>query len=183
MSGRLICVVGPSGVGKDSVMAALATRHDDVVLARRVITRAAEAGGEPFRPVTQAEFDKLAQAGHFVLHWQAHGLSYGIPATIRADLEAGRDVLVNLSRSVLPQALAAFPGAEVIALTAPAEVLAERLAARSRETAPDIARRLRRADHSIPEGVPYRSIDNSGALEHTVAQISALLFSATEVTQ
>ncbi|MGB0905008.1 MAG: phosphonate metabolism protein/1,5-bisphosphokinase (PRPP-forming) PhnN, partial [Mangrovicoccus sp.] len=39
MTGRFIAVVGPSGVGKDSVMAGLMERRPDLLLAKRVITR------------------------------------------------------------------------------------------------------------------------------------------------
>ncbi|MFC6760861.1 hypothetical protein ACFQFQ_17395 [Sulfitobacter porphyrae] len=40
-AGRFIAVVGPSGVGKDSVMAGMVARARDLVAVRRVITRAA----------------------------------------------------------------------------------------------------------------------------------------------
>ncbi|MEO0912102.1 MAG: hypothetical protein AAFY59_03810 [Pseudomonadota bacterium] len=39
MTGRFIAVVGPSGVGKDSVMAGMAARTGQLKLVRRVITR------------------------------------------------------------------------------------------------------------------------------------------------
>ena len=48
MTGRFIAVVGPSGVGKDSVMQGMAARDPRIVLARRVITRPSDAGGEDF---------------------------------------------------------------------------------------------------------------------------------------
>ena len=46
MGAHVIGVVGPSGVGKDTVMHALAAAQPGIKLARRVITRPVEAGGE-----------------------------------------------------------------------------------------------------------------------------------------
>jgi ribose 1,5-bisphosphokinase len=84
-------------------------------------------------------------------------------------------VLCNLSRAVLPQAAARFPGMAVLHVTARPEVLAERLAGRGRETVEEIARRLARQGAALPEGLPAYEIDNSGALEAAVTRLLALL--------
>ncbi|MEM8730629.1 MAG: phosphonate metabolism protein/1,5-bisphosphokinase (PRPP-forming) PhnN [Pseudomonadota bacterium] len=174
--GRLVAVVGPSGVGKDSVMDACAAADPNIVLARRVITRPSEAGGEAFDGVSEAEFETRRAAGDFVLSWPAHGLQYGVPRAIATDLAAGRTVLVNLSRQVLLQAQTAFAGLQVISLTAPPEVLATRLAARGRESGDDIQRRLSRGALALPEGLHHvNEIENAGPLEDTVAAVLAAL--------
>lgn len=161
MSGRLIAVVGASGAGKDTVMAEMAARRPGLHRVRRAITRTAEPGGEPFEPVSEADFARRHAAGDFVLSWQAHGLSYGIPAAELSGLATGRDALVNLSRGVLAEAQAAVPRFVVLHVTAPLEVRAKRLAARGRESEEDVLRRLsRRAD--LPAGLPVFEIDNSG---------------------
>lgn len=165
MSGRLIAVVGPSGVGKDTVMAALAETAG-MGLVRRAITRPAEAGGEPFEGISEDEFARREAAGAFALSWGAHGLYYGIPIGVREDLKT-RDMLVNLSRKVLTRAAETFPNFLVLNLTAPVEVLAQRLAARGRETAEDIARRLAR-EVALPEGLTVVTLSNDGALEDTI---------------
>lgn len=176
MTGRLVAVVGPSGVGKDSVMEALVAADPSYVLARRVITRPSEAGGEDFDGVSAEAFDALRQEGEFLLSWPAHGLWYGVPKRIEADLEAGRNVLVNLSRAVLREAQAMFPDLQVISLTAPPEVLAARLAGRGREAAEEQARRLSRGSLPLPEGLTHvHEVDNSGAIEETIAAVRAAL--------
>ena len=169
MTGRLIAVVGPSGVGKDSVMTALAERRPSIELVRRVITRAPGLGGEDYTPVTEDSFAELLAADAFCLHWAAHGLLYGIPATVRDQLAGGTDLLVNLSRSVLPEMKRAFANSAILSLTATPETLARRLQGRGRETPDSIAKRLERSALGIPEGVLVIEISNDGSLDETVA--------------
>jgi len=169
MTGRLIAVVGPSGVGKDTAMAALSLRCPRLHRVRRVVTRPAEAGGEPFEGVTEAAFaDRLAR-GDFLLSWRAHGLSYGIPRTVLARLGAGQDLLANLSRRVLVEAQAKVPRLTVLALRADPAVLAARLRARGREAGAALDERLRGREIALPPGIDTIRIDNSGALDDTVA--------------
>jgi ribose 1,5-bisphosphokinase len=168
MTGRFIAVVGPSGVGKDSVMQRVAARDPRIVLARRVINRPSDAGGEDFVGVTLADFRARMAAGDFALNWEAHGLHYAIPETVEAHLQDGRDVLANLSRAALIGANVRFARFEVINLTAAREVLAARLVARGRETTTQIAGRLDRASAALPDGIKALHLDNSGPLDQTV---------------
>lgn len=168
-TGRLVAVVGPSGVGKDSVIRALCAAVPSCHRVRRVITRAAALGGEDFDSVDPAEFDRRLSHGDFALWWDAHGLRYGIPVTAR-DLVAGGGLAVaNLSRGALGDAARVFAGLHVLSITAAPGILASRLSARGREGRDDIARRLARAAPPPPPGVMVTEIDNSGALADTVA--------------
>ncbi len=176
MSGRFIAVVGPSGVGKDSVMRAMADRRAGLSLVRRCITRPSDAGGEDFDGMTEAEFTRMQTAGKFALSWPAHGLFYGIPATVDARLAAGEDLLANLSRAVLHDAVARFPRVDIVNLTAAPEVLVARLSARGREPQAEIEKRLARAEFSLPQGLPVTHIANEGPLDQTVSQALAQLY-------
>ena len=176
MSGRLIAVVGPSGVGKDSVIDALCLAHPALFRVKRCITRPTEAGGEAFHGLDLPEFQRRKAAGDFVLSWGAHELHYGIPNEVTEVLGTGRDAIVNLSRGVLLEAREKFDTLHVIWLTARPEVLAARLVGRGRETAQDIARRLAREGASMPADLKITQVRNDGALADTVAEIDALYF-------
>jgi len=176
MNGRLIAVVGPSGVGKDSVMAGLLAARPALRAVRRVITRDAALGGEDFAPVSAAEFARRAQAGDFVLDWTAHGLRYGIPVTIADDLAQGHDVLANLSRGVLGQAQARLDAMVVLSLTATTATLAARLGARGREAGDDLAGRLARPAPPAPAGLAVITLANDDVLADTVKAALAALY-------
>jgi ribose 1,5-bisphosphokinase len=172
----LVGVVGPSGAGKDTLMqGARAALAEDArfVFARRLITRPAEAGGEPHMPVTADAFASLRESGGLALWWQAHGLLYGIPASIEAEIAAGRVVVANLSRGVLAEA-AARHRLRVLHITAPVALLSARLAMRGREDAADIAARLSR-EAPLPAGLDVETLSNDGAREDGIAAVLAAL--------
>jgi phosphonate metabolism protein PhnN/1,5-bisphosphokinase (PRPP-forming) len=168
----LVLVVGPSGAGKDTLLEAAhrALANDARFrFVRRVITRPAEAGGETHEAVTQEEFGTR----RFMLQWHAHGLSYGIPADVAHDIARGLVVVVNASRTIVAEAARRFP-TRVIEITAPAEVLARRLAVRARETASDVAERLAR-NVLLPPHVPVESVMNDASIEEGVQRFLAAL--------
>ncbi|WP_134680565.1 phosphonate metabolism protein/1,5-bisphosphokinase (PRPP-forming) PhnN [Paracoccus ravus] len=170
MSARLIAVVGPSGAGKDTLMREAMLRRPDLHLLRRVITRPSESGGEDFQGVTPEQFAPMRDAGRFALHWQAHGLAYGIPHP-----QGDGVMLVNLSRAVLPQAAQVFPGLRIIHVDAAPRIRAARLAARGRESAAQIVLRIAREAQFDPGPLPVTHIDNSGDLQAATADFLAAL--------
>jgi len=136
-----------------------------ISFARRVITRPADPEGENHEPVTEADF----AAREFALSWSAHGLHYGIPASA---MDAPV-VVANVSRGVIAEA-AARHDVRVIEVTAPPQILAARLAARGRETAGDVARRLSRTA-AIPSGVAVTTVWNDGTLAEGVERFVAAI--------
>ena len=166
MSGTFVAVVGPSGAGKDSLIgfARQELRRDTrFVFARRMITRPPDVA-EDHKAVDELEFKRLAAAGAFALSWEAHGLHYGIPADVHADLARGKTVIANLSRGVLSSLRNRFSRAMVVEITAPPETLAARLAHRARESADGQALRLRRSDAVVLSVVADATIVNDGDL-------------------
>jgi ribose 1,5-bisphosphokinase len=165
--GRLILVVGPSGAGKDTLIGlARAACADDssVVFVRRVVTRESSA----FEDNEQVSFEAFQGAlarGEFAMHWQAHGHCYALPRAIDDELRAGRTVVANVSRTVVDTMRRAYSDVTVVSITAPAEVLAERLATRARNSDGQIANRLNRAVEN-EAAVPDVTIMNVGSVEH-----------------
>jgi ribose 1,5-bisphosphokinase len=147
----LVAIVGPSGAGKDTLLAvARAELGGTVVFPRRVVTRKASAA-EDHESLSESEFAAAVAAGAFAFCWQAHGLAYGIPAAIDDDLRAGRTVVCNVSRNVVGDLRARYACCRVVLVTAPPDVLRARLAARARASDGDILARIARtvATHEL----------------------------------
>lgn len=145
--GRLVLVVGPSGAGKDTLLrlaqAACADDHD-IVFPRRVVTRASSADEDNIA-LSPDEFARARDHGDFAVHWDAHGHSYALPLEINDDIRAGRAVVVNVSRTVIAALRGIYANVIVVAIAAPPDVLAQRLAARARHSDGNIADRLARS--------------------------------------
>jgi len=174
---RLIYLMGPSGSGKDTLLRLLSAslRPDEPVrVARRRITRPGSAD-EASVHVSEAEFEQLAAAGAFALHWRSHGLCYGIAIDIDRRLAGGEVVLVNGSRRHLAAARARYPGLLAVEVAVDTDVLAQRLAQRGRESAAQIADRLAAATLSAGgQPAPTLRLDNSGAPQVAAQVLLAL---------
>lgn len=179
----LILIVGPSGAGKDTLINGVRQalgEHAPVRFVRRVITRQPVPGDEEYDSVSEATFLEMQEAGDFALSWRAHSLYYGIPADITLDLAQGKIVIANVSRAVVAEAAKRFPIA-VIEISAPADILARRLAARGREDAVDVARRLSRAIE-LPLPVERHRLINDGTPEQGTRRLLAAIRSISGET-
>jgi ribose 1,5-bisphosphokinase len=176
--GVLIAVVGPSGAGKDALIAAARSAYGPsrgVVFPRRVVTRSPDASAEPHFVASEREFAELVAAGAFVVTWRAHGHSYGVPVAVTDEIAAGRIAVVNVSRQVVGRLRQAFRRTHVVYVTAPAEVLTLRLRARGRESEAEIATRIARRDAFALPVPPVTVIDNAGALADAVEAFLAVI--------
>jgi ribose 1,5-bisphosphokinase len=162
--GRLLLVVGPSGAGKDTLIArARAACRDDatVVFPRRIVTRPASAF-EDNEVMAQQAFEQAAARGAFAFWWSAHGHSYGIPLAVDFDIEAGRTVVCNVSRTVVGAVRARYAHVVAVLVTAPRETLAVRLAARARPSDGSIEQRVGRSEIDAGGFRPDVIINNVG---------------------
>jgi len=177
-TGVLVLVVGPSGAGKDTLMdAARAGLAGDpgYRFARRLITRPAMAGAEDHDSCDEAAFRAIEADGGLALRWQAHGLSYGIPVAELSGIDAGAVVIVNVSRAAIAVAEQLADRVVVLNITAPVAVLAQRLAARGRETEADIAARLKREAPLTAERAEIVTILNDRSVAESSGELLAVL--------
>jgi ribose 1,5-bisphosphokinase len=174
--GRLVLVVGPSGAGKDTLLGlakAALVDDSDVVFARRLITREASASEDN----DQVSFDSFRQGleqGAYAMHWEAHGHSYALPRAVEDDIRAGRTVIANVSRTVIAEMRRAYAEVVVVSITAPANVLAQRIAARARGSDGNIAQRLSRTVDDLA-AMPDATIMNVGSADYHARQLVRII--------
>ncbi len=168
--GRLVLVVGPSGAGKDTLLglARVACAEDsDIVFPRRIVTRESSVA-EDNVALSPDEFHAGVAQGEFAVHWEAHGHAYALPGEINDDIRAGRTVVANVSRTVVAALRGNYAEVVVVAITAPPEVLAARLAARARRSDGDIGERLSRSVDDTDADV---TIVNAGNADYHSRQL------------
>jgi len=174
--GRLILVVGPSGAGKDTLLGlakAACAGDDNVVFPRRAVTREAS----PFEENEQLSLDAFRQArsqGDFAVHWEAYGHCYALSRALDDDIRAGRTVVANVSRAVVEAIRRAYADVVVISITAPPEILSQRLAARARSSDGRLADRLGRVVGDAAT-VPDVTITNVGSAEHHARELVRII--------
>lgn len=177
MTGRLIYIMGPSGVGKDTILEGLSgLMGHRSYFAPRMVTRPASSTERGAISVSAEQFQQLESSGSLAMSWRANGLAYGVSRDINDKLASGYDVLVNGSREYLPQARIRYRHLMPILLTASADVLQRRLMARGRESAGQIQARLARNIQFMSlaeaaESEPVFVVDNSGSIDDTICAL------------
>jgi ribose 1,5-bisphosphokinase len=171
-----VLVVGPSGAGKDTLLGLARSRCADdknIVFARRVVTREASSA-EDNEQISPDGFREAQARGAFAICWEAHGHAYGLPRSIEDDIRAGRTVVANVSRTVISVLRHAYANVVVVAITAPEDVLAARLAMRKRGSDGNIAQRLaRKVDDADAE--PDATIVNVSSAEYHARQLLRII--------
>jgi ribose 1,5-bisphosphokinase len=174
--GRLVLVVGPSGAGKDTLLGlAKAAYADDanIVFPRRAITREATAS-EDNEQLSPGAFREAVERGAFAVNWEAHGHCYALRSAIDDDIRAGRTVIANVSRTVIGDLRRAYLDVVVIAITAPPEILAKRLASRGRSSDGKIEQRLGRTVEDA-SAEPDVTIVNMSSAEYHARQLMRIV--------
>jgi ribose 1,5-bisphosphokinase len=170
--GRLVLVVGPSGAGKDTLLGlakASCADDDNVVFPRRVITREASASEEN-EEVSIGTFQEALTRGEYAMHWEAHGHRYALWRAIDDDIRSGRTIVANVSRTVIGAMRRAYADVVVVSITAPPNVLAERIAMRARSSDGMVESRLGRVVEDA-SAAPDITIVNISSAEYHARQL------------
>jgi ribose 1,5-bisphosphokinase len=149
--GRVVLVVGPSGAGKDTLIAIASGQVPEAVVQSRVVTRP-PSETESNEELSETAFAAALAAGDFAVHWEAHGHKYGLRRDLDDHVRSGRTVVVNVSRSIVRLLRGRYASIVAVLVTAPPDVLMARLAGRDRVSDGPLDRRLARASLDVDPG-------------------------------
>lgn len=180
--GSLFVLSGPSGAGKDAIIARLREqcfplRFGVTATTRRI--RDGEVHGRDYFFVTEEQFDQMV-AGDEMLEWAwVHGKRYGVPRWhTRELLHAGNDVLLRVDVQGAASIRAKVPQAVLIFLTAPSlEALEKRLTRRNTETQDELRVRLTNAREEMrrQDEFDYLVVNDEDRLDDAVERVRAIV--------
>jgi ribose 1,5-bisphosphokinase len=176
MSGLWVFICGPSGAGKDSVMAWAAqhlAHQPDIVFSRRLITRPLQTGSD-HEPITPQQYANLHATHGLAWHWAAHGFHYGIRAQYGQEVAAGRVVVVNGSREHANGLDAPSSAVHVVHISADPGQIEQRLVKRGRDAPHEVQQRQAR-NAQFPNQKASLTIVNQGTLAHAGEQLIQFL--------
>jgi len=140
----LVVLTGPSGAGKDSLLARLKSKDPSSYIVANVTTRPPRAGekeGVDYHFVSKADFERLLREGELLEHAVVYDQDKGVPrAPIREALASGRDVLLRTDIQGARTIKRLVPGATTIFVSPPSEAELRR---RVRERAADTQEQVR----------------------------------------
>lgn len=176
MSGRLVILSGPSGVGKDTAIERWRERNP---LVQRVVAyttrepRPGEVDGVDYHFVSAERFRSLAEAGAFLEWKEVHGNSYGTPLhDMEAMLAAGKIAILKIDVQGAMAALAKRPDAVTVFLLPPSmEELEERIRGRAQDSEKAIERRLANARGELAMAHRYQHRIVNDELEECVDRL------------
>ena len=178
----LVVLSGPSGVGKDAVLARMRKLERPfhyVITSTTRPKRAGEKNGVNYHFLSQKEFQQMIDKHQFLEWATVYGNYYGVPKDdITSALSKGVDTIVKVDvqgaatiKKILPQAVFIF-------LMPPSvEELEKRLRRRRSESSEDLALRLERAKGEI-KSLPlfdYVITSHQNKLDEVVSQIDAIV--------
>jgi len=178
--GLLIVLSGPSGVGKDAVLAEFTALYPQ---ARRCVTvttrprRNSERDGVDYHFTTVKDFRKLAEEGGFLEYAEVHGHLYGTPRTwVEEQLGRGEDVVLKIDVQGGLNVKRAVPEAVMVFLVPPSlEELEKRLRSRNTDSDEDVARRLLNARRELEHIPRYDYIVENDSVTRAAEQLRAIV--------
>jgi guanylate kinase len=154
MTGRLIVLTGPSGVGKGTLLKALLAKHPELYLSTSATTRLPRAGeveGIHYYFYARDRFESMIAAGTLLEWAEFAGNYYGTPIDpVREQIDGGNSVILEIELAGARQVAKIFPTALRIFILPPdLATLEARIRERGTDSAEAISRRLEQATVEI----------------------------------
>ena len=179
--GLLIVLSSPSGAGKSTISRMLLKADPEVTMSISATTRPMRPGERndvDYHFVSDAEFDRLIEAGEFVEWAPVFDYRYGTPkAPVKAALKAGSDILFDIDWQGTQQLHSAMGEdlVRIFILPPSLEELERRLRNRATDSDEVIRRRMDRAAAEISHWAEYDYVLVNRDTETCLAEVEAIV--------
>lgn len=180
--GLMYVLSSPSGAGKSTIARAILERDRRITMSVSATTRPKRPGeieGKDYFFIDLTEFDLMVNRREFLEYAKVFDNYYGTPAApVRAELEAGRDVLFDIDWQGTQQlAERAREDLVRVFILPPTMVeLETRLKTRAQDSAAVVAKRMSKAADEMTHYAEYDYIIINRDVETSVAQALAILY-------
>lgn len=190
-SGKLVLIIGPSGVGKSVILKTLRKKHPDLVFPRSATTRERRKGegDDLYRFVSDAEFDALIE-NNLVLEWAVvHGTErYGtLVDEIIPFISEGKIVIREVdvqgfdsirSHRFFRKSDGAHELQSIFILPEKRETLIERIRNRAPISEEELRRRIASMDSELDHAseCDMQIINREGKLKATIVEVETAIF-------
>lgn len=176
--GILFVVSGPAGTGKGTICERL-LETENVFLSVSSTTRDMrknEVAGKTYNYISVEEFESLIAEDEMLEYAVYNGNYYGTPRqAVEKELEAGRNVILEIEAQGAMKVKAKFPEAVLIFVTPPSiKELRKRLVERGRETEEQIEERIQTAKWELTQAYKYAHILINDDLDACVKEVAEI---------
>ena len=180
MSGKLIVISGPSGVGKSTVVSGVMAQCDTLQFSVSATTRPMRPGevdGKNYYFVDHATFQAMIREEKLLEYAQYVGNYYGTPeAPLNEALAQGKDVLLDIEVQGALRVKARRPDAVLIFMLAPSFAdIEKRLYGRGDTAHALVEERLNRARWEYTQAPNYDYLVVNDNVDKAVSEILAIL--------
>lgn len=180
MTGRIVIVSGPSGVGKDTVIDAWSSadpRVERVVAVTTRPPREGEVDGSDYHFVDRAVFNQMVEDGAFLEHKVVHGEMYATPMSgVQSVLDRGNFAVLKIDVQGAAAVMDKVPEVVSFFILPPSiEELERRLRSRGSESEEKVAERLQNAIREIESSEIYHYRFVNDSVERCVGEIQEIL--------
>jgi guanylate kinase len=181
--GKLLVITGPSGVGKGTLLNALAAKYPDrfifSVSATTRSPRTGEVDGVNYYFYSRPEFELKRDTGMFLESAEYAGNLYGTPRQpVEIAIAQAKIVILEIELEGARQIAQTFPTAQKIFIAPPSmQVLEQRLRQRDQDSEEAIARRLSHAQLELAASDEFDLVIINNDLETALNELEKAIFS------
>lgn len=180
MKNGIIILVGPSGVGKSTLLTRLVqdfSQLRDLITYTTRSMRPGEKEGDPYFFVSHDKFLKLIEQNFFIEWAEVHGNLYGTPVDqLKATWDEGKVVIMDVDTQGAKTFMKKYPQSTTIFVLPPSiDELRQRLAMRDAGKTKDLELRMKNAEKELGqvEDFDYQLVNDR--LESSYAKLQKMI--------